>query len=57
MNVTLWVIAIVLAVVFGAAGFMKATTPKEKLAENIDPDNDDETLVEWEEVGRDFTRD
>ena len=36
MNTVLWVIAIVLALAFGAAGFMKATTPKEKLAENMD---------------------
>jgi uncharacterized membrane protein YphA (DoxX/SURF4 family) len=36
MNIVLWVIAIVLALAFGAAGFLKATTPKAKLAENMD---------------------
>lgn len=36
MNIVLWVIAIVLALAFGAAGFLKATTPKTKLAENMD---------------------
>ena len=36
MNIVLWIIAIVLALAFGAAGFMKATAPKEKLAENMD---------------------
>lgn len=35
MNIALWIVAIVLAVAFAAAGFMKATTPKEKLAENM----------------------
>jgi len=35
MNIVLWVIAVVLAVAFAAAGFMKATTAKEKLAENM----------------------
>lgn len=35
MNIVLWVIAIVLAVAFGAAGLMKATTPKQKLAETM----------------------
>lgn len=36
MNIVLWVIAGILALVFAAAGFMKATAPKEKLAENMD---------------------
>lgn len=36
MNAVLWVIAIVLAVAFAAAGFMKATTPQEKLADTMD---------------------
>lgn len=36
MNTVLWVIAVVLAVAFGFAGFMKATAPREKLAENMD---------------------
>lgn len=35
MNIVLWIIAAVLAAAFAAAGFMKATTPKEKLAENM----------------------
>lgn len=35
MNIVLWVIAIVLAVAFGAAGSMKATTPRQKLAETM----------------------
>lgn len=36
MNIVLWVIAIVLAVAFAAAGFLKVTSPREKLAENMD---------------------
>jgi uncharacterized membrane protein YphA (DoxX/SURF4 family) len=36
MNIVLWVIAGFLAAAFAAAGFMKATTPKKKLAENMD---------------------
>ncbi|HEV7755566.1 MAG TPA: DoxX family protein [Mycobacteriales bacterium] len=32
MNVVLWIIAALLAVAFGAAGLMKLTQPKEKLA-------------------------
>lgn len=36
MNIVLWVIAGVLAAAFAAAGFMKATTAKEKLAESMD---------------------
>jgi len=35
MNIALWIIAAVLAAAFAAAGFMKATTPKEKLAQNM----------------------
>ncbi|MCW2739327.1 DoxX family protein [Nocardioides sp.] len=35
MNIVLWVIAAVLAAAFAMAGFMKATTPKEKLAESM----------------------
>ena len=34
MNIALWVVAGLLALAFGGAGFMKLTTPKEKLAEN-----------------------
>lgn len=34
MNIALWAIAAVLAGAFAAAGFMKVTTPKEKLHEN-----------------------
>jgi uncharacterized membrane protein YphA (DoxX/SURF4 family) len=36
MNIALWIVAVVLAVAFGAAGFLKVTTPKQKLAENMD---------------------
>jgi len=36
MNIVLWIIAVVLAVAFGAAGFMKLTTPKPTLAEKMD---------------------
>ena len=36
MNIVLWIIAGVLALAFAAAGFMKATAPKEKLAESMD---------------------
>lgn len=35
MNITLWIIAGVLAALFVAAGLMKATQPKQKLAENM----------------------
>jgi uncharacterized membrane protein YphA (DoxX/SURF4 family) len=35
MNLVLWIIAGVLAALFGMAGLMKATQPKEKLAENM----------------------
>lgn len=35
MNVTLWILAGVLAALFAAAGLMKATQPKEKLAPNM----------------------
>lgn len=35
MNITLWIVAAVLAVVFFMAGLMKATQPKEKLAANM----------------------
>ena len=36
MNIVLWIIAVVLAVAFGAAGFMKLATPKPTLAEKMD---------------------
>ena len=36
MNIALWIVAVVLAVAFGAAGSMKLTTPKEALAERMD---------------------
>ena len=35
MNVVLWVLQIILALVFAAAGVMKATQPKEKLAARL----------------------
>jgi uncharacterized membrane protein YphA (DoxX/SURF4 family) len=35
VNVVLWIIAALLAVAFGAAGLMKLTQPKEKLAANM----------------------
>ncbi|SHN15084.1 DoxX family protein [Cryptosporangium aurantiacum] len=35
MNVVLWVVQILLALVFGAAGVLKSTQPKEKLAPNL----------------------
>lgn len=35
MNVALWVVQILLALAFGAAGFMKMTQPREKLATNM----------------------
>ena len=35
MNVFLWIVAGLLAAVFGMAGVMKATAPKEKLAKNM----------------------
>ncbi|MBI4940307.1 MAG: DoxX family protein [Actinobacteria bacterium] len=34
MNIALWVVAGLLALLFAGAGFMKATTPKAKLQEN-----------------------
>lgn len=40
MNVFLWIIAGLLAFVFGAAGLMKALQPKEKLAETMPWVND-----------------
>ena len=36
MNIVLWIIAVVLAVAFGAAGFLKLTKPRSELAENMD---------------------
>ena len=36
MNIVLWVIATALALAVGAAGFLKVTTPKATLAENMD---------------------
>ena len=35
MNITLWIVQIVLAVAFGTAGLMKATQPREKLIKNL----------------------
>ncbi|EEP69794.1 DoxX family protein [Micromonospora sp. ATCC 39149] len=35
MNVLLWIVQVLLAVAFGMAGLMKATQPKEKLAEKL----------------------
>lgn len=35
MNITLWIVASVLALMFFLAGLMKATQPKEKLAANM----------------------
>jgi uncharacterized membrane protein YphA (DoxX/SURF4 family) len=35
MNTALWIVQILLALAFGAAGFMKAAQPKEKLAANM----------------------
>jgi uncharacterized membrane protein YphA (DoxX/SURF4 family) len=35
MNVVLWIVAGLLAVAFGAAGLMKLTQPKDKLAPNM----------------------
>ncbi|GED96449.1 DoxX family protein [Gordonia crocea] len=35
MNIALWIVAIVLGVAFLAAGLLKATQPKAKLAENM----------------------
>ena len=34
MNIVLWIIAVVLAALFGAAGLMKITQPRAKLAES-----------------------
>jgi uncharacterized membrane protein YphA (DoxX/SURF4 family) len=46
MNLALWIIAIILAVVFGASGLMKLVVPKEKLvgagqgwAQDVSPTN------------------
>src|SRR5688500_18754188 len=36
MNIVLWGITAILAIAFGLAGVMKATAPREKLAENMD---------------------
>ncbi|GAA3799962.1 DoxX family protein [Sphaerisporangium flaviroseum] len=35
MNVFLWVLQVLLALMFGAAGVLKTTQPKEKLAKNM----------------------
>jgi uncharacterized membrane protein YphA (DoxX/SURF4 family) len=35
MNIAIWIIQGLLAIAFLAAGFMKATTPKDKLEENM----------------------
>ena len=35
MNIALWVVQILLALVFAAAGIMKATQPTERLATNM----------------------
>ncbi|ADJ48867.1 DoxX family protein [Amycolatopsis mediterranei S699] len=35
MNVTLWILQAVLAAMFGMAGVMKSTQPKDKLAEKL----------------------
>ena len=35
MNVAVWVVQILLALAFGAAGFMKMTQPREKLQTNM----------------------
>lgn len=35
MNVVVWVVQILLALAFGAAGFMKITQPREKLQTNM----------------------
>ncbi|MEV6648117.1 DoxX family protein [Amycolatopsis sp. NPDC051371] len=35
MNVTLWILQAVLAAMFGLAGVMKSTQPKDKLAEKL----------------------
>lgn len=35
MNITLWVVQIILAAAFGLAGVMKSTQPKAKLAQNM----------------------
>ena len=34
MNIVLWIISVVLAAIFGAAGLMKITQPRAKLAES-----------------------
>ncbi|MBA3873072.1 MAG: DoxX family protein [Anaerolineae bacterium] len=35
MNVAIWIVQILLALAFGAAGFMKITQPREKLMTNM----------------------
>ena len=35
MNVAIWIVQILLALAFGAAGFMKITQPREKLQTNM----------------------
>ncbi|MGB3301915.1 MAG: DoxX family protein [Gordonia sp. (in: high G+C Gram-positive bacteria)] len=40
MNIVLWIVAVVLAVIFGGAGTLKATQPKAKLAESMGWVND-----------------
>ncbi|MER5185637.1 DoxX family protein [Streptomyces sp. NPDC002896] len=40
MNVFLWIVQVVLAVMFGMAGVMKSTQPKEKLADKLPWVND-----------------
>ena len=35
MNVVVWIVQILLALAFGAAGFMKITQPREKLQTNM----------------------
>jgi len=54
MNIALWIVAIVLGVAFLAAGLLKATQPKAKLAENMGwvEDFSDGTVkfIGWAEV-------
>jgi uncharacterized membrane protein len=40
MNITLWIVSILLAFAFGMAGITKATSPKEKLAPKMSWVND-----------------
>jgi len=40
MDTALWVVQVLLAIAFGMAGFMKATQPKARLAENLGWVND-----------------